>query len=142
MAVLLSACGADEGPNDPTVTAEQTTDRVQVADARFDGDFQVMALQQGGLEVPLISVPVISIETEFGGLSVMPGCNTYFGSFTLEEDGFASFTVAGGSQQECDELGMQEQAVLDVLALVNRWEETADGFVLDAGDGNQLNIVR
>ena len=72
----------------------------------------------------------------------MPGCNTYFGSFTLSEDGGASFTIAGGSSQECEDLAEQEQAILDALGLVTNWEQTDAGFEFTDNSGSQLILGR
>lgn len=139
--VVLSACGADEGFGEPDPTTI-TTDRVQVADARFDGEFQITSLTIDGQDIGLDSRPILSIETVFGGLSLMAGCNTYFGSFTLSEDGEASFTIAGGSSQECADLAEQEQAVLDALAATTRWEQTDGGFRFTDEGGTELTARR
>lgn len=140
LAIIGAACGADADPDgeEPAVLP----DRLQVADVRFDGLFQVTAVTIDGGEIELISVPVIEIESQFGGLEVMPGCNTYFGSFTLAEDGAASFTIPGGSSSACDELGDQERAVLAGLAAAVRWEETDTGFRFVADNGDQVTITR
>lgn len=144
LAVVLfaAACGADDGGVLEPVDSATSTDRLQVADARFDGDFQITEIIVDGQTVPPVSSPIISIETVFGGLSLMPGCNTYFGSFTLSEDGSASFTVAGGSSQECEDLAQQEEQILDVLDSVTSWEQTDRGFRLTDGSGKELTLSR
>lgn len=138
LGLILSGCGSSDLDPDGSVI----TDRVQVADARFEGDFQVTSVTVSGEPVELISVPLVTIETVFGGLTVKPGCNTFFGSFTLADDGLASFTVGGGSDDGCDELGDQEDAVVEVLGSVTSWTEVDDGFRFDGPDGDQLTIAR
>ncbi|MEM9653883.1 MAG: META domain-containing protein [Actinomycetota bacterium] len=140
-----AACGAaddggsDNGDGGPGGVS--TTDRVQVADIRFEGEFVVTSVTADGADVGLVSEPIISLETVFGGLSIVPGCNTYFGSFTLTEDGTASFTVAGGTSRSCADLADQEAAVLDALRAVTTWEEEGDGFrFADDGGGSTLTV--
>lgn len=114
----------------------------RVANARFDGDFIISDVTFDGRPVPLETVPTINFETVFGGLTVKPGCNTYFGSFTLAEDGTASITVPGGTSQDCGGLGSQEEAVLAALAEVTSWAETDDGFRLAGPSGSSLTMTR
>ncbi len=113
-----------------------------MANARFDGDFIISDVTFDGRPVPLETVPTINFETVFGGLTVKPGCNTYFGSFTLAEDGTASITVPGGTSQDCGDLGSQEEAVLAALAEVTSWAETDDGFRLAGPSDSSLTMTR
>ncbi len=134
VAALLAACGADVEPADGGPG--------RVADARFDGDFRIESVSLDGRAIELVQGPRLTIETVFGGLTVEPGCNTYFGSFTLAEDGTASFTVAGGSTEPCAELERQEQAVLAALREATSWSEIDGGFRFDGNAGHSLTIVR
>ncbi len=102
-----------------------------MADARFDGTFDITELLVDGSSVALEQRPMIEIDAEFGGLTVLAGCNTSFGSFSLDEDGRASFTVTGGTENDCGPLADQETAILAALAAVDQWSETDDGFRLD-----------
>lgn len=146
MVLLLSACGADAetgsdgdpGPN----SGGQNGEGPRVADARFEGDFLVEQLSDGSGPVPLFTTPSINFETVFGGLTVKPGCNTYFGSFTLAEDGTASMTVAGGSTEDCGGLAPQEEAILETLASVTSWTEVDGGFRLDGTGGRSILLRR
>ncbi|MEM7274661.1 MAG: META domain-containing protein [Actinomycetota bacterium] len=138
LVVGLTACGAvDDGDGPDGGAGPVDPDRVQVADQRFDGGFLVTAVVLGGEPVELATIASVAIETEFGGLEVLPGCNTYFGSFSLEEDGTASFTIPGGSAQDCGpELGAQEEAVLAALTAATGWVETGDGFRFEGPDSS------
>ncbi len=140
MAALLlgAACGSSAEPTDPTASGTGP----RVADARFEGDFFLDGVTMDGRLVPLETVATIKFETVFGGLQVKPGCNTYFGSFTLAEDGTASITVPGGTNQDCGGLGFQEEAILTALAGVTSWAETADGFRLDGPSGTSVALTR
>lgn len=130
--VLLSGCGADaESP--PGDGGEG--DGPRVAHARFEGDFTIAAVTIDGRPLALTTAPAIIFETVFGGLTVKPGCNTYFGSFTLAEDGSASFTVGGGSSQDCGRLDAQEEAILGALAEVSAWSTVDGGFRFDGPSG-------
>lgn len=137
-ALVLAACGAgsddahgNDGSTGPTVV-----------DARFDGDFTVTELSLAGPDVELVTAPVITIDSVFGGLTVKPGCNTYFGSLTLTDEGQASFTVTGGSDQDCGELATQEEAMLDGLARVTGWREAPGGLRFSDGAGTELVVRR
>jgi len=129
--VLISGCGsADEFDDEPIGPID---DGPRVADARFDGTFEIVELIVDGDAVALDQRPTIEIEAEFGGLTVMSGCNTSFGSFSLDEDGRASFTVTGGTEADCGPLADQETAILAALAAVDQWSEADEGFRFDGG---------
>jgi heat shock protein HslJ len=134
---LVPACGAAEAGGDPVVSADGGP---RMAHPRFDGEFAVTGLVVDGTEAPLEPAPLLVIETRFGGLTVSPGCNTYLGSFTLTEDGVASFTVTGGSDVDCGDLTGQEASVLAALAAVETWTALDGGFRLD-GPGTSLTIT-
>lgn len=135
--VVLSACGsAGDGQ------AVVDDDGPRVADIRFDGDFVISNLTTQGDPVPLAAVASLNIETEFGGLVVEPGCNTYYGSFTLTDDGTASFSVAGGTNRTCDGLEQQDEPVIRTLTAVSSWSETTDGFRLEGAGGESLTLNR
>lgn len=150
--LLAASCGASE-PVEPQPGATIAVDSgPRVAPARFDGDFTISELVVAGEPVPLQATAMVSIETEFGALSVSPACNTFLGSFTLIEsdetesnlsdDGQASFTVAGGSSDNCDDLDEQERAVLAAMAAVDSWVSVDDGFRFDGPDGSSFTITR
>jgi heat shock protein HslJ len=142
LAVGLAACGAAEDP-DPDQPTTNIDDRgPRVADQRFDGLFLITEAVVGGEPIPLEAVASINFETEFGGLVVEPGCNRYFGSFSLAEDGNASFTVAGGSQNSCDGLEQQDRGVLTALGRVTEWTELGDGFRFDGPSGDSITVGR
>lgn len=136
--MAVAGCGSagdlDDGPTAPV------DDGPRVADARFDGRFDIVDLVVDQDPFSLAQQPTIEIEAQFGGLTVLPGCNTYFGSFTLAEDGRASFTVTGGSGQDCGPLADQEAAVLAALDAVDQWVEADAGFRLSGG-GSSLSIA-
>lgn len=135
--LALTACGADGIDDGPAASVD---DGPRVADARFDGRFDIVEVVVDEDPIALTQQPTIEIEAQFGGLTVLPGCNTYFGSFTLAEDGRASFTVTGGSEQDCGPLDDQEAAVLAVLGAVDQWVEADTGFRL-SGAGSSLSIA-
>lgn len=142
MALLFAACGSaelDEPDGDGSVTTQD--DGPRVADARFDGEFVATTLARNGQEVPLTVAPIVIFETRFGALTVNPGCNTYFGSFTLAEDGGASFTIAGGSRQDCGDLNEQEELLLSALRGAASWVAVDDGFTFDGANGS-VTVIR
>ncbi len=132
----LSGCGAAETDGTEAEPSQQT-----VVDPRFDGAFTVTELVVDGTDLPLSMMPRIVIESSFGDLTVEPGCNTYFGSLSLTEDGGASFTVTGGSDQNCENLAAQEQGILDALAIATAWEASDDGFQF-RGENTAITVTR
>jgi heat shock protein HslJ len=128
LAVVAGGCGAESDP--PPAGAD-----------RFDGSFQIVAVDRPEIVDPLSQLPQLLIGTEFGDLEVLPGCNTYYGSFTLTDDGTASFTVTGGTDLDCGLLDPQEDAILAALDATERWEETAEGFVF-VGPDSRLEVRR
>lgn len=135
LAALASGCGADAGDDGGPGRTGPT-----VADARFDGAFLVASVTVDGTDFELRDTAALQIDAEFGDLTVRPGCNVYFGSFTLAADGRASFTVAGGSDQDCGGLTDQEDAVLRALRAAESWAEVTGGFRFD-GDGGRHSIT-
>lgn len=144
-ATLAAGCGADDSAGgDPvdgtTASTVDTADGPRVADPRFEGDFVVTAVEVDGATVEPIQLPRITIESRFGGLTVQPGCNVHFGSFTLDEDGSASFTVTGGSDLDCGDLTAQETAILAALDGATSWTATDGGFRFD-GPTTSLTVT-
>ncbi len=142
--VGLAACGSagDGGEVTPETGQTVVDGGPRVADVRFEGDFLIVELTLDGQPVTLEAVASMNFETEFGGLVVEPGCNRYFGSFTLNEDGTASFSVAGGENRTCDGLEQQDRLVIQALAAVSSWSESADGFRLDGPGGQSVTVQR
>ncbi len=134
--VVITGCGSDGFDNEPLGPVD---DGPRVADARFDGTFEIVGVALDGAEMALDQRPMMEIEAEFGGLTVMPGCNTFFGSFSLDNDGRASFTVTGGTEIDCGPLADQETTILAALAAVDQWSETDDGFRFD-GDSVSVSV--
>ncbi len=135
--MLFVGCAADDG-TDPS----PSDDGPRVADSRFEGDFAITAVSHDG-QVDELSTPVrLNFETIFGALTVEPGCNIYFGSFTLAEDGSASLTIAGGSREDCGRLAAQEELVLAALRAVDSWAEVDDGFRFEGLDeGRRVSLI-
>ena len=133
---LVAACGSAEPGGAPAVTVG---DGPRVAHPRFDGAFVITGLVLDGSPVALEQRPALEIETVFGGLTVLSGCNTYFGAFTLDEDGTASFTLAGGSDLDCGPLAGQEDAVLAALEGAQTWTVVDGGFRFD-GPGASITV--
>lgn len=145
LVVALTACGADDGldgSGGSSTTAVVEDGRPRVANVRFDGDFIIGDVTLADGPVDLEAIAAVNIETEFGALTLEPACNTYFGSFSLGEDGSASFSIAGGTGTPCDGLERQEQAVISAMSQVSRWSETADGFRFDGPDGQAFTLTR
>lgn len=137
LVVVLGGCGAsDDGGGGPVGPAD---DGPRVADARFDGRFDIVEVVLDGTDVPIGQEVTLDIEAEFGGLTVRPGCNTYFGSFSLDDDGRASFTVTGGTEMDCGRLTGQERAILDALDAIDHWEGTEVGFRF-AGSASSVSV--
>lgn len=135
-ATLVTGCGSSEPVDGPTDTA----DGPRVAHPRFEGDFTIDAVELDGSATELVQQPRVTIETRFGGLTVQPGCNTYFGAFTLDEDGTASFTVTGGTDLDCGDLADQEAVVLAALDGATSWTPVDGGFRFD-GPTSSLTIT-
>ncbi|MEM9564158.1 MAG: META domain-containing protein [Actinomycetota bacterium] len=127
VSLLLVGCGADELDDGP----DTVFDGPRVAHPRFDGRFEIVELDGADGRTALRQSPSLTIDARFGRLEVDPGCNTYLGSFTLDEDGRASFTITGGTGFDCEDLADQELAVLDALDGVDAWSEDGDGFRFD-----------
>lgn len=140
-AMIIVGCGADDLSDVDDGASTTAVDGPRVADPRFEGRFVITEVDVGNDIETFDLMPVIAIETVFGGLTVEPGCNTHFGSFTLDDDGTASFTVAGDTGRDCGELAAQETLVIDTLTSVESWAEGPDGFRLD-GPAGSLVIER
>jgi hypothetical protein len=138
--VAAAGCGAGEPLDGGSPDGQRPDDGPRVADDRFDGEFAITDVVVDGVARPPVQRPSLAIEARFGGLTVNPGCNTYLGSFTLTEDGRASFTVTGGSDLDCGDLTAQEEAVLSALDGATDWAEIDGGFRFD-GPATSLTVA-
>ncbi|MGH1493409.1 MAG: META domain-containing protein [Acidimicrobiales bacterium] len=140
--VFLSACGSS-GEADIDQPEQTVVDGgPRVANVRFEGDFLLDDLVVDGEPVTLVAVTSMNFDTEFGGLNVKPGCNTYYGAFSLAEDGLASFSVTGGSSQTCSGLDRQEEQVLQAVGGVSIWTEISDGYRFEGPSGETFTLRR
>lgn len=141
LGLLLTACGASETDPDG-LGGDAAGQQPRVADLAFDGEFFITSITVDDQPVEVATTARITLETEFGGLRVEPACNTFFGSFTIDQDGTASFTVTGGSSQDCGPFTGQEQAVLAALESVDSWVEIDGGFRFDGQSGASVSLTR
>lgn len=129
LCVLIAGCGSSDVEAGP-----------RVADARFDGRFQIVTTTVGGTELVPAGQPTMAIDAEFGALEVELGCNVGLGSFTLTEQGEASFRITGGSRRPCDELAEQEATILAALDGADAWTSVDGGFRFD-GPATSLTVA-
>lgn len=128
--LMVTGCGSEEGdePNGQL----PGDGAVSVAHPRFEGRFNIVDVEVDGARVAVEGEPNLTIDAEFGELTVEAGCNQHFGSFTLTEDGRASFTITGGSADSCGSpIDGAEANVLAALDDVTGWSEVDGGFRFD-----------
>lgn len=116
--IALTACSSAEGepsPPDNQTTANQGSP---------NGIFVISEASDSDGAIEFGEPPTVSIDAEFGTLRVDGGCNEHFGSFTLAEDGLASFTLAGQTNIGCDaSTEATERRIIDLFAVIDRWSQ-------------------
>lgn len=133
-------CGSDTPVNrsGPTIPDGYPT----VAPERFNGAFEVWSVRTEG-EVRAFDIPpMIVIDVVTGAVEAGFGCNLYLGSYTLTDDGVASFTLAGGTSEECPDGGSDEQLLLALFGTVDRWQDAESGFALTSPLGDRVELRR
>lgn len=133
--LLMAACGT----GDPGADSAGPT----VAPTRIGGTYEIERLVVDGADATIGELGVdgarrVVIDAEFGGLRIETACGALLGSFTLEADGSAGVTVAGGSTRECSAAAAEQRAeLLAALGRVDGW--TADDAA--AGPAEQLELT-
>lgn len=70
-------------------------------------------------------------------------CHSIFGSLTLTDEGDASFTIPGATNQVCDDnFQAIEDELVDSLESVTAWERRADQLILTGPEGLALEFRR
>ncbi len=113
-----------------------------VASERFHGAFEAVSVRAEGEVLTLEVPPMIVIDVVTGGVEAGFGCNQYLGSYTLADDGVASFTFAGGTSEQCPGGRVVEQTLLAVFERVDRWEDAGGGFTVTSPVGDRVELRR
>jgi hypothetical protein len=142
-ALAVGGCGSDDAaaePSGPTVAA-----------AELGGTYEVRQLEVAGVEATIDEAGLdggavtLTIDAEFGGLRIDTACGTLLGSFTLEADGRAGFTVAGGSTRECSPSAAdQRDSLVGPLGRVDTWttDPPTSGLELTSPAGDSITLER
>lgn len=113
MALVVTGCAAPElVQNDDLITGQWRVTDLVVAGTAID-------LGQSNL--------VIDLSTAESSLRADTGCQRLFGSFTFTDDGIASFTVPGRSDNDCAATDQQiEDAFIGAVTAVRSWDQAED----------------
>ena len=125
MAVVLAACGGDDDAGLPG-----TSWRV---DALLGSDGSLTS------HLPGTTLSADFTADQVNGLS---GCNSYFGSYSVEGDAFSAGPLAG-TRRACDpvEIMDQESSFLALLEGADRWEQDGDQLELFQGGETVLQFT-
>lgn len=136
LTLVLSACSAGN-PDQPTSSDQGLTA------TSFDGKFVVEELQTGTDDVLNPTSMTITIDADAASVDVDSGCNTHLGSYSLFDDGTASFTLVGGTTKACDaELRPQDLAIQEALAAVDSWSGDTTTIVFESPDADLVTLRR
>jgi len=137
--VLATACAGADGEsgsaiprNFPTVASPDLHGRYEIDEATVEGR---------SLDVATPTQPVVDIDVVTGAVTVELTCNLAIGSFTLDPDQMASFTLPGGTSEPCPDGGV-ETALLATLSRIDGWRPTADGLEIFSSAGDLLVLRR
>lgn len=101
-----------------------------------DTSWRATAVQQvDGTLAPPLSDTALSAEFAADEVTGTAGCNSYFGPYTTDGDGFQAGPV-GSTRRLCDPASVmdQEASFLDVLTRADRWARAGDTLELFVGD--------
>jgi heat shock protein HslJ len=137
--LMLAACAADGSASEGAIPDNYPT----IAPAMVDGRYDVIEINgpTGPVALDDAVPPTVEVDVVTGELRIEPLCNRYLGSFTLDPDGTASFTVTGGTSETCPDPAI-EQAVLDAFGAADRWTETDDGLELSGSASTMIRLRR
>ncbi len=141
MSLFCQACGTETVPESgipsdfPTVAAPELNGVYEITSVKPQSD--------GGGQIDFAATPTVELDVVTGALTVDTACNRHLGSFTLDESGRASFTLTGGTVDECpDELATQDDLLMQVLSGVRQWDSgDGAGLVFD-GDAGSMSWSR
>ncbi len=128
-AVLTAACGSSEpgsgGVGGPTV-----------ADPGLGGRYEVVMARLDDRPLAVAASVVVELDARFGGLAVETPCGTLLGAFTLDADGGAGVTIAGGTERSCGPGEAREVEDLRLaLGRTEVWRADDPDLVLGSADG-------
>lgn len=128
-----TASGSDIPADFPTVAA-----------TGLDGVYEITSVETdaGGGQIDFAATPTVAIDVVTGSLTVDTACNRHLGSFTLDEGGRASFTLTGGTTDECPaELAARDDLLVQVLAGTRQWVAVDDDLLFE-GDAGSMSWSR
>ncbi len=135
LVLVLSGCGTTE-TTESTIPVGFPT----IAPAALDGVYEITAIappSSGANTLQLVPAPTVELDVVTGTLSVDTACNRHLGSYSLDEDGRASFTVTGGTVDQCQaEIAAQDELLLEVLAAIDQWVESDGGLTFTGAAGS------
>lgn len=111
-----------------------------IASADFQGAFEITGATVDGrsLDLGAASSRQVTFDVVTGAATVDLGCDRRLGSFTLDADGRASITLTGRIEVEPCSPSDVDDALVDLIERVERWERAGDGFQLVAAGGDSL----
>ncbi len=142
LALTLAACGATE-----TIDSESEipVGFPTIAPAEVNGVYELTSVQPSISEttdIAFTATPSAELDVVTGTLAIDTACNRYLGSFSLEDDGRASFTITGGTSDECPaEVADQDDLMLEVLAATDQWSQDG-GNLLFSGTAGPMTWTR
>ena len=140
MLVILSGCVPADPVSGDSIPANYPT----IASPTVQGRFEIVELSDDGGAADLAGpvTPTVAFDVVTGELRIETGCNQYLGSFTLDPDGRASFTVAGGTREQCPDGQELERQTLDAFGRIDGWTEVGDGLELTGLGSTVIRLRR
>ena len=139
MVLALTACAADGSASENGIPDNYPTIAPVVVHGRYD------VVEITGPAAPVrpdgVVSPVVELDVVTGELRIEPVCNRYLGSFTLDADGTASFTITGGTDEACPDPAVEE-AILGAFDAVRQWTQIDDGLELSGSGSTMIRLRR
>lgn len=139
IAMLTVSCAADSEETGvpvgfPTIAAENLGGVYNIV--------QIEPVDAGPTPLVLSVTPTVELDVVTGSLTIDTACNRHLGSFTLDDQGRASFTIPGGTTDACpDEAAAEDQLLLNILDETSQWAG-GDGTLTFSGNAGAMTWSR
>ena len=137
--LTLTACAADGSASENGIPDNYPT----IAPVIVHGRYDVVEITgpTGPVRLDVVVPPVVDIDVVTAELRIEPVCNRYLGSFTLDADGTASFTITGGTDETCPDPAVEE-AILGAFDAVHQWTQIDGGLELSGSGSTMIRLRR
>ncbi|MEO8932725.1 MAG: META domain-containing protein [Xanthomarina sp.] len=137
IALTAIGCKTIEKPSTDMTTNNNT-------EGIFDVSWTLSELEGEALDNPMRNGKTIyfTLHSEDNRVSGFSGCNTFTGTYTIEEGNRISFSQIASTRMACPDSKINEQEVLEVFNLADNYRITGNNFILNKAKRMPLAVFK